>query len=64
MEKWTKLATRQRKLAKTNNYQASQESVNERKAVKETFKIAASLESNIRYHLLIRFNLKKTLRIL
>ena len=44
--------------------QASQESDNERKAVKEIFKIAVSLENSIQYQLLERFNLKKTLRIL
>ena len=44
--------------------QASQESDNERKTVKEIFKIAVSLENNIRCQLLERFNLKKTPRIL
>ena len=44
--------------------QASQESDNERKAVKEIFKIVVSLENNIQYQLLERSNLKKCLRIL
>ena len=44
--------------------QASQESDNERKAVKEIFKIVVSLENNIQYQLLERSNLKKSLRIL
>ena len=44
--------------------QASQESGNERKAVKEIFQIAVSLENSIQHELLERFNLKKTLRIL
>ena len=44
--------------------QGSQESDNERKAVKEIFKIAVSLGNTIPYQLLERFNLKKTLTIL
>ena len=44
--------------------QASQESDNERHGVKNIFKAAVSLESNMHYQLLERFNLKKTLRIL
>ena len=44
--------------------QTSQESDNERKAVKEIFKIAVSLENTIQYQLLERFNLKKTPRFL
>ena len=44
--------------------QASQESDNERKALKEIFKVAVSLENTIQYELLEQFNLKKTLRIL
>ena len=43
---------------------ATQESDHERKAVKEIFKIAVSLENSIQYQLLEGFNLKKTLRIL
>ena len=44
--------------------QASQESDNERHGVKKIFKAAVSLESNMHYQLLQRFNLKITLRIL
>ena len=51
-------------MTKQITIQAFQESDNERKAVKDTFKIAVSLESSIQYQLLEQFNLKKTLRIL